>query len=492
MSRKVILFYPRHTKGWEVQPWCDAPLGLLCVATPLVHAGYTVKIIDQRIEPAWRRILQDELKGAPICVGMSSTTGPQLQYALQVSRLIKEYADVPVVWGGVHPSLLPQQTLQEDDVDVVVQGEGEATFLELVRALEEKKPLNSVKGIWYKDNAAICRTESRPFINLNEQPPLAWDTIEPRRYIRTVFGVERLSFFTSRGCPYGCAFCYNAAFNKRRWRCLEPELAVRRIKELVETYKVKGIFLTDSNSFVDMNWARQFLKALIRERLDMVITRMHICFDSLVNMNADDFALLEKAGCRCLAIGIESGSERIRNLLNKPIDVSALLKMNRQFGAYSFFPLYFFMIGFPTETKEEMKETVSLFSRLVEENPRASKSVNIYTPFPGTELFNLAVSCGMKPPQRTKDWVDLNYRSVSRFSGFLSDEMRSIVEMLDFCAFFVGRRSYRSPYKKTNKFIVFLSNLYAPIARKRIRNLYYRFPFEIKLAKLLRLYAKQS
>jgi len=492
MSKKVILFYPRHTKGWEAQAWRDIPLGLLCVATPLVHAGYTVKIIDQRLEPQWRKILLQELRDRPICVGLSTTTGPQLRYALEVSRIVKKYANVPVVWGGVHPSLLPEQTLREKDIDIIVEGEGEITFLELVRALEEKNQLSAVQGIWYKQNSLIRRTKNRPFIELDEQPPLAWDLIEPRRYIRKVYGIERLSFFTSRGCPHSCAFCYNPVFNKRRWRSMNPDLAVERLKDFTNRYKVKGIFLTDPNFFVDVNWSRALLKKIISEKLDITFTRIHICLDSLKNLNNDDFELLEKVGCRCLAIGIESGSQRIRALLNKPINEALLSKLNRKFANYSFFPHYFFMLGFPTETKAEIKETISLSLKLVEENPKASKSVNIYTPYPGTELFDLAVKCGMKPPQRTKDWIELNYRSVSRFSGFLSNEMRRIVEMLDFCSFFVGRKSYVAPYKKTNKLIVFLSNLYSSIARKRIENLYYRFPLEIRLVKLLRLYAKQS
>jgi radical SAM superfamily enzyme YgiQ (UPF0313 family) len=462
------------------------------VGSPLVRAGYDVKIIDQRVQPQWRQILEEELKRRPVCVGISSSTGPQLRYALEASRLIKQISQVPVVWGGVHPSILPEQTLEEECVDIVVQGEGEETFLELVGALEKQTPLSEIRGLWYKDGSGIRHTPERPFIDLNQQPPLAWPLVELQKYTRTVFGVERLSFTTSRGCPHGCAFCFNTSFNKRRWRRLDSEMAVERLADFVTRYKVKGVFLTDANFFVDLSWARRVLKGIVERNLKIVLTRLHISFESLCRLTGEDLDLLEQAGCACLAVGIESGSPRIRTLLHKEIDNDRLLELNRRLRRRSFILHYFFMIGFPTETKEEIKETVDLFSRLVDENPRASKSVNIYTPYPGTELFDRCVKEGLQAPERAEGWIGFNYRSNLPSSGWQDKKTRQLVAMLDFCSFFVGSRSYRQPFKKTNNWVIFLSRLYAPLARLRVRNLFARLPLEVKLAKLFGLYGKQE
>jgi len=491
-NRRVLLIYPRHTKGWQAQPWIDMPMGLLCIATPVHFAGYDVRIIDQRLEPRWRAILQEELDRNPVCIGISSTTGPQLQYALEISRIAKENGNAPVVWGGVHPSILPEQTLENRHIDIVVQGEGEETFLELVKALDTKDSPSTVKGIWYKDNGRIRHTGDRQFIDLDKQPPLAYHLIEPRKYIRRVFGVERLSFITSRGCPEECTFCFNSVFDRRRWRSMDADIAVQRMKDFVNRYNVKGVFIIDSNFFVNMDWGRRVLEAIIREDMNIVITRIHISFNTLRKMNDDDFALLQRAGCKCISIGIESGSERIRKLLKKQIDVPRLIEINRNLKKFSIMPLYFFMIGFPTETKEDLAETVSLFRTLVKENPRASKSVNIYTPFPGTELYALAVKCGLDVPQRTEDWVRFNYRNFTRNAPWASKDMRKLIEVLDFCSFFADERSYVQPFKETNKLVVLLSQLYAPLARKRVEKLLYKFSIEVKLAKLLGLYAKQE
>lgn len=491
-KNSVVLVHPQITTGWQAQPWCDLPLELLCVATPLVHAGYRVRIIDQRVMPDWREALLAELSAKPVCVGITSTTGPQLNHALDVSRLVKQQGNIPVIWGGIHASLLPEQTLQEPDIDIVVEGEGEETFLELVQALEAQSDITKIRGLWHKCSGHAAYTGMREFIDLDMQHPLAYDLVDVRKYTREVFGIRRLSFSTSRGCTYPCAYCYNTIFHRRRWRALSAGVAVSHIKEFVQAYDVRGLFPTDANFFLDMDRARGILEGVLHENLNLVFTRLHTRFDTLSRMNDEDLKLIERAGCKCLAVGIESGSERIRGLLRKQIDVERLLEINRKLRKFAITPLYFFMIGLPTETEDDLRETISLFTRLLKENPKAMKSVNIYTPFPGTELFNTAVANGLKPPERLVDWSSFSYRNLSQRGPWLTKRMRTIVEALDFYSFFVGDKNYLKPIKKTNRAVVFLANAYAPVARKRVKKFFFHFPVEVRLAKSLGLFGKQG
>lgn len=488
----VVLVFPRHVTGWQAQPWCDLPLDLLSVATPLVHAGYRVCIIDQRVDDGWHARLLRELAAEPVCVGVTATTGPQLRHALEVSRLVKQHSRTPVVWGGVHASLLPEQTLAEDAIDFVVQGEGEVTLLELVQALARGQSSTPITGVWRKHGAGAVSGGTRPFIDLDQQPPLAYELVETSRYARTVFGVPRLSFSTSRGCTFPCAYCYNTSYHRRRWRALSADVAVARMKDFVGRTSARGLFLTDANFFLDMERARSILAGVLREIPGLVFSRLHVRLDALLRMSDEDLQLIEKAGCRCLAVGIESGSERISNLLHKPIDVPALLAMNRRLRRFAIVPMYFFMLGFPSETQEELRATVSLFTRLVDENPRAMKSVNVFTPYPGTELFALTVAHGFVPPTRIEDWASLNYRSVANHGAWLPTDVCRLVEMLDFCSCFVGETSYLKPVKKTNPLVVLLANLYAPLARRRVEKLAWQWPIEIKLARALGLFGKQT
>jgi anaerobic magnesium-protoporphyrin IX monomethyl ester cyclase len=492
MSKRVLLVYPRIIKGWQALSRADIPMSLLCIATPVVNAGYDVKIIDQRVEPKWRSILKEELRKDPICVGISSMTGPQLRYALEISKIVKAYGNSPVVWGGIHASLLPAQTLENENIDIIVQGEGEETFPDLVQALEDKRPLLTVKGIWYKENGHIKSTGMRSFVDLNKQPPLPYHLTDLRKYTRTMFGIEHLNFFTSRGCPHQCTFCFNAAFDKKKWRPMDPDLTVQRIKDFVGSYNVKGLIFIDSNFSSDLHRGQLILEGVLREELNVPISKINIDIYTILKMDEKDFALLQRVGCRRLPVAVESGSEKIRTLLKKPVDIQRLLEVNHILKKFNIFPVYLFMMGFPAETQEDLSESVSLAFRLLNENPKADIFFNIYTPFPGTELLDMTAKHGLRVPERVEDWVFFNYRNLTQGAPWLSEEMRHLIEMLDFCTLFMGKRPFREPYEKTSPLVSLLCNLYAPLATKRVKSFWSQFPIEIKLAKLLGLYAKQE
>jgi anaerobic magnesium-protoporphyrin IX monomethyl ester cyclase len=214
----VILIQPRHRLGHGPSRRVSLPLGLLAVATPLDVAGYKVRIIDQRTEPDWEQSLLAELKTKPIGVGVTAMTGAPIWWALKASEIVKQNSDVPVVWGGVHPSLLPQQTLENQYVDIVVQGEGEETFFELVKALGNKEPLAKVKGIWYKEGGEIKQNPPRPFIDLNQ-----------KTHTMSISGRGVLHIETSRGCPFSCAFC-SVFLAKDRERLLSLRLHLEYIQ----------------------------------------------------------------------------------------------------------------------------------------------------------------------------------------------------------------------------------------------------------------------
>ena len=273
---------------------------------------------------------------------------------------------------------------------------------------------------------------------------------------------------------------------------MAPDLVVQRIKDFVQRYHVKGLYFNDSNFFVDLHRGRLILKGIIKENINVVISKINIDVHNILKIDEGDLGLLQRAGCRRLPIAVESGSEKIRALLKKPADVQRLLEINRELKKFAMAPCYAFIIGLPTETKEDLTESVSLAFRLLNENPSAEISFNIYTPFPGTELFDITVKYGLRIPERVEDWVSFNYRNLVQGGPWLTDEIRHIVEMLDFCNFFIGKRIFRQPYAKPNPLVSFLCKSYAPLAKKRVKNFWSQFPIEMKLAKLLRLYAKQD
>src|SRR3989338_5956638 len=203
----IILIYPKT--GQDVGSNVAPPHALLTIAAPLVKKGYRVKIVDQRRDPHWRRTVSAHLAKRPICVGISSMTGTQIHFALEAARFIRQIDDgrTPIVWGGAHPTILPEQTLKNEYVDIVYIGESDITFMELVEALRTKAPLAGVKGIAFKDGAKIVMTQKRELINVEDLLPIPWDIINVEDYIQPDFYLKKSPRTldigqTSRGCPF--------------------------------------------------------------------------------------------------------------------------------------------------------------------------------------------------------------------------------------------------------------------------------------------------
>jgi anaerobic magnesium-protoporphyrin IX monomethyl ester cyclase len=464
----VILFNPAPRSGWQPHRRVELPLNLLFPATPLVHAGYRVRIVDQFADPHWKEKLLD---------------------ALAEKLLKSRYPDVATVWGGIHASLLPEQTLENPYVDIVVVAEGEATLLELVKALEDGNPLDQVAGIAYRENSRYHFTGPRPFVNLNAQPPLAYDLIDINRYRRRIFGSDHVSFNSSRGCVHRCAFCYDSVVHKRKWRAMRPEIVVDRLKRLIRDYGMRGFNFTDDNLFVNMKHAYRVMEEIVRADLNIRIGKLHIRINAIRAMGEDFLRLLVRAGVERLTIGVESGSQRMLDLIRKDLTVDQVIEASRKLVGHPIVPVYLFMMGLPTETPDELGQSIRLAQQLLDENPRASKSFNIYMPYPGTELYRLVVRYGLKEPERLEEWAPLNYRYIHKKSPWVPSETKRLIGALDFPLMLMGKGH---EYKKTSPVVSALSRLYQPVARHRVRHLDARFPIETKLVKALGLFGRQD
>lgn len=491
--KRIILFYPSPKFGGPIQPRIELPQSLLTIAGPLDRAGYSILIIDQRLESQWRQILSYELHHKrPICVGISAMTGPQIQHALEASRLIRRHGTTPIVWGGIHPTLMPKQTLANENVDIVVQGEGEETFFELVQAIERGAALSGVNGIWFKKDGKTSQTAPRPFIDLNKQPPLPYHLVDFSKYLVKISGRPHVSLETSRGCPFKCGYCYDTAVYKSRWRGLSVDETVRRIKLLIKDCGVKGFLFTDDNFFGDKQRALSIFKRLKEEAPGIACSKVDGHISVLDTLSDPELQLLKEGGCTRLMMGVESGSPRILKLLRKEFEICTLLKFNKRLKAYNIMPHYFFMMGVPTETKEELARTVSLFLRVSRENETAIPRLNVFTPFPGTYLYRLSVDNGLKVPEKLEDWVTFNFRTTHSTAPWLSEKRKKLIRMLHFVSALAIGGNFIVPYKKTHFIARTLAALYYPIARVRIKKLFYHFPIELKLAEWSGVYPKQS
>jgi hypothetical protein len=273
---------------------------------------------------------------------------------------------------------------------------------------------------------------------------------------------------------------------------MDPEIVLDHLKRLIRDYGIRGFNFTDDNFFLDLKRALRILEGIVRADLKISLGKLQIRADTVCRLENDFFELLLRAGVKRLNIGVESGSQRVLDLIRKGETVEDIITANRKLTPYPIVPLYLFMMGLPTETPAELAESIRLASRLTSENPKAVKTFNIYTPYPGTQLYERCLELGLKPPARTEDWAHFNYRNIPGSSTWLDAEMRRIINGLDFPLMFLGKGHFVSPYKKMNPLVVALARLYYPIAQFRIRHFYPGFPIESKLVKALGVFGRQD
>src|SRR3954471_23788098 len=255
-SKKVVFFFPAFSSQEAT-----APLGILAVSTPLLRAGYTVRIIDSTITPDFQNRVIEELRDA-ICLAVSLVTGPMIRETIQVAKAAKAlYPDKPVILGGWHPSLLPDQTLAAACVDVVVKGQGEDALLEIIQHIEARESLKGIPGVGFKEEGRLVFNAPRVLRPIRELPPKAYHLADFDAYQR-VCGRRWAMYTSSLACPYNCAYCTNAGVYGRKWNALPAEQASAEMCDLVSRYGLELLWVVDDNFLVDRDRALEIAEGI--------------------------------------------------------------------------------------------------------------------------------------------------------------------------------------------------------------------------------------
>jgi radical SAM superfamily enzyme YgiQ (UPF0313 family) len=476
--KEIILIQPKT--GTFDMLGARLPLGLLSIAAMPYQQGYPVTIIDQRVEGHWQQRLEAALKREPLCVGITCMTGKQILHALEAARIVRKHSTVPLVWGGVHTTIMPDQSLESPYVDIIVLREGDTTFMELVEALDKKEPLNSVKGIYYKEGGKIIKNPDRDFIeNLDELPELPYELVTVDAYSSLNVEGKSLDFVSSRGCPFNCSFCYNTFFNKRTWRAFSGTETVKRLKHFVEKFQVKTVYFQDDNFFTDLNRIKEILQGIIDAKLDINWGTLGLRVDGAARIDTELFELMRKSGCINVDIGAESGSRRILEIIDKKITVKDLLAVNKKIAHYPFIVKYTFIVGFPTETKQEMFSTIQTCLQLVRENKNAYTPVFVYTPYPGTPMYDFALQNGFIPPKSLEEWGYFGTTDwYFNFKSWLNTKQANQLKSIEFTSLFSNKNI---KYKINKPLTSLLFNLYHPVAKFRFKNHFHLAPLDSML-----------
>jgi anaerobic magnesium-protoporphyrin IX monomethyl ester cyclase len=412
---EVILIYP--STGFDVKNltvWL--PLSLLHIAADL-DEDFKIIIIDQRIELNIEKKLAELISDNTVCVGISAMTGDQINNGLYLANLVRiNNSSLPIIWGGIHPTLLPENTAQHPLVDIVVIGQNPATFKKLVIKLSQQDSWESLPNICYLDingNIQSNHNDTQlPYtINLDELKPLPYHLLEMEKYITGRFtfykAIRALPYISSFGCPHNCSFCCQPMISKRCWQKQSAEIVVENILNLKEKYNLDGIDFQDENFLSNIPRAIEIANKINNK----VKWACQARIDDILKLDIKH--LVEKGLCS-IQPGVESGSERILKLLNKKLDIENILAANKKLAETKVNVRYNFIVGFPTETKEEIIATVELALKLLEQNPNAGISgFYIYTPYPGTGLFETAIQHGFIAPDSLEQWAIYNRQHIN-------------------------------------------------------------------------------
>jgi radical SAM superfamily enzyme YgiQ (UPF0313 family) len=295
--------------------------------------------------------------------------------------------NVTVIFGGPHCSHEPQFILNDSNVDLMVSGEGDLTIVELINTLEEGKDVARVPGIAYKKNGSYLRTAERPVIRDLDTIDQEYDLINLERYFNfqssmdffPVFRNKRfIPLVTSRGCPFKCTYCHDIFDKSIQYR--SPEAVVNEIEYLIKVYGIREFHIVDDVFNVNMKRAKIVLDAIIERNLNI-----HISFPNGLRADFFDDELIDKmqrAGVYRMALGIESGSQRIQDMIKKDLDINIIYDVVEKLTSARMSVHGFFMLGFPSETREEMKETIHFACNL----GLTTANFSLVIPNPGTDL----------------------------------------------------------------------------------------------------------
>ena len=471
-SKKIVFFFPAFSSQEAT-----APLGILAVATPLLRAGYDVRLIDSTITPNFRNRVIAEL-GDALCLGVSLVTGPMIKETVEIARTAKRlYPDKPVILGGWHPSLLPHQTLAAPFVDVVVKGQGEDAMLEIVERIEAGESLKGVAGVGYKENGQIVFNAPRSLRPIREMPPKAYQLADFDAYER-VCGRRWAMYTSSLACPYNCAYCTNDGVYGRKWNALEPEQVVDETVDLTTRYKLQLLWVVDDNFLVDRDRAVRIAEGLVQRNSKFEWSIQ--ASTNLVNrLTVDELKLLRRAGLTQVSQGADSGSPKVMRLMNKDFQkletIYAAADRLTQAGIRPSFNMIF---GFPGEGEPERRESVKLIMEICRKYPGAEFWTNIFTPYPGAPIMERAFELGIEVPTALEGWVEF-FPRYTVLPWLRGKRHRELQTMRDYLRIAFNRKPIG--ISKKHPLNQLIHNLISYPARVRLDRAFYSVPVELWL-----------
>jgi len=482
-KHKVIFFLPKprqHTYSGSL------PIALLKLSSMLDRKKFDIKIIAATPKYDYKDKILKESKDA-LCLAVSVLTGHDILEAIDVIKSVKKNSpQVPVIWGGWHASIFPQQTLESKYADIAVRAQGERTFKELTQRLASKKPLKGLLGISYKQGGKIIHNQDRPFEDLNNFPPIPFDLVDIEDYVNYSDGMRAMLYVSSQGCPFNCKFCSEPLVFKQRWSALSNDRILKDWEFLSKKHNIEVILICDDNFLINEKRVQDFCKKLIAKKLPLKWGRVQGRVRQMLAFKDQTWRLLEKSGCLDIQIGAESGLQEALDFINKQMTVDEVVQLVEKTRKFSIKIVPNLILGLPlpkfkNASKKEIKKMLDvqwnamldLFDRCYGEH-RDYDDIKLYAyqPYPGNPLYDLTCELGFKAPKSLEEW------GVIRNAPWVDKKMKDRIRMMMYFIFPYARDGYEERHIKRFKLV---QKLFHKTAIWRWKHRFFALPIDYRM-----------
>ncbi len=380
------------------------PMGLAYIASFLEKKQYNVKILDAAVLGMSLKDMEQFLKDD--CFDIIGITMLTTAYsaALNTLRIVKKVSPHTVaVCGGPHPTALPKETLEEiRDLDIICIGEGEYTMYEIVKTLENNGDFTKIKGIAFRQDDKIVINAPRPYEKeLDSFPIPARHLLPVNKYSlttsRTSGGRYCPTVIVARGCPFKCAFCFRIFGSTFRHHSIER--IIEELKLLVDKYQASQVNLEADTISLNKRFLISLCDAIISNKINKKIK--WTCESRIDTIDEDILKKMKEAGCWQISYGVESGVQRLLDIIQKGIRLEQVERIFKLTKKHRISIRSFFMLGLPTETREESHQTIEFAKKLDADWAQFTLTV----PYPGTHLYSLVKNSG---DLKSKNWDEYN------------------------------------------------------------------------------------
>lgn len=481
----ILLINPQSAE-WKFR----LPLSVLAVAGS-VQGKYEVCVLDENFDRPVAARAEALIRERGIrYVGLTVMPGPQLTHAVPLTRHLRtRFPELTIIWGGYFASQHTDTVLQSGLVDMVVRGQADHAFPQLIDALESGAPLDGIENLSWIRNGTIVHNPSAGIIDPNTCPPLPLQLVDVPRYIGKSYLGERTTVsHSSVGCPFLCGFCAVAGVYQGRWMGLDADALADDILAQQARWNIDAVLFYDNNFFVSEKRTARFAERMIGK---------HIAWwgearpDTVMQFSDTTLRLMRDGGCKMMFFGAESGSQETLDAMDKggTQTPDTVLQLCERLKTFDIIPELSFVLGNPSDTIDrDIERDIRFIRECKRINPRAEIVIYIYSPvvFDDAPMFRDAEKRGFAFPKTLDEWVSPRWATFDQRKNPMTpwllprhvDRIKNFEAVID-AAF---------PTATDHRLTAWQRAMLKALGTWRYAAQFYAFPYEIKLAKKLMRY----